>query len=224
MNLSQSDRNRKGVQWMKEFEIIEGNKEECGEKQQQKAAKMVDLWGRQYQNAVKDAFRRTSQVQYWFQDDLMKVAFIGVKWIIAYKNLRYWNNRVPNRVESLEEKNLMYQILDNLFKIIGYIRLKNLIITFPIEKEYDGDKWGCKDYFYTMNVLKKNNLENAVGRDEVFNLLWDYVNDDLRTVAVEYMNCISALHKEQTGESLIENGMEEILKPEKSEDEWEIIK
>lgn len=209
---------------MKEFEIIEGNKEECGEKQQQKAAKMVDLWGRQYQNAVKDAFRRTSQVQYWFQDDLMKVAFIGVKWIIAYKNLRYWNNRVLNCVESLEEKNLMYQILDNLFKIIGYIRLKNLIITFPIEKEYDGDKWGCKDYFYTMNVLKKNNLENAVGRDEVFNLLWDYVNDDLRTVAVEYMNCISALHKEQTGESLIENGMEEIFKPEKSEDEWEIIK
>ena len=209
---------------MKEFEIIEGNKEECGEKQQQKAAKMVDLWGRQYQNAVKDAVRRTSQVQYWFQDDLMKVAFIGVKWIIAYKNLRYWNNRVLNCVESLEEKNLMYQILDNLFKIIGYIRLKNLIITFPIEKEYDGDKWGCKDYFYTMNVLKKNNLENAVGRDEVFNLLWDYVNDDLRTVAVEYMNCISALHKEQTGESLIENGMEEIFKPEKSEDEWEIIK
>jgi hypothetical protein len=209
---------------MKEFEIIEGNKEECGEKQREKAAKMVDLWGRQYQNAVKDAFRRTSQVQYWFQDDLMKVAFIGVKWIIAYKNLRYWNNRVLNCVESLEEKNLMYQILDNLFKIIGYIRLKNLIITFPIEKEYDGDKWGCKDYFYTMNVLKKNNLENAVGRDEVFNLLWDYVNDDLRTVAVEYMNCISALHKEQTGESLIENGMEEIFKPEKSEDEWEIIK
>ena len=38
------------------------------------------------------------------------------------------------------------------------------------------------------------------------------------------MNCISALHKEQTGESLIENGMEEIFKPEKSEDEWEIIK
>lgn len=209
---------------MKEFEIIEGNKEECGEKQREKAAKMVDLWGRQYQNAVKDAFRRTSQVQYWFQDDLMKVAFIGVKWIIAYKNLRYWNNRVLNCVESLEEKNLMYQIFDNLFKIIGYIRLKNLIITFPIEKEYDGDKWGCKDYFYTMNVLKKNNLENAVGRDEVFNLLWDYVNDDLRTVAVEYMNCISALHKEQTGESLIENGMEEIFKPEKSEDEWEIIK
>lgn len=209
---------------MKKFEIIKSNKEECGEKQQQKAAKMVDLWGRQYQNAVKDAFRRTSQVQYWFQDDLMKVAFIGVKWIIAYKNLRYWNNRVLNCVESLEEKNLMYQILDNLFKIIGYIRLKNLIITFPIEKEYDGDKWGCKDYFYTMNVLKKNNLENAVGRDEVFNLLWDYVNDDLRTVAVEYMNCISALHKEQTGESLIENGMEEIFKPEKSEDEWEIIK
>lgn len=209
---------------MKKFEIIKGNKEECREKQQQKAAKMVDLWGRQYQNAVKDAFRRTSQVQYWFQDDLMKVAFIGVKWIIAYKNLRYWNNRVLNCVESLEEKNLMYQILDNLFKIIGYIRLKNLIITFPIEKEYDGDKWGCKDYFYTMNVLKKNNLENAVGRDEVFNLLWDYVNDDLRTVAVEYMNCISALHKEQTGESLIENGMEEIFKPEKSEDEWEIIK
>ena len=35
---------------MKEFEIIEGNKEECGEKQREKAAKMVDLWGRQYQN------------------------------------------------------------------------------------------------------------------------------------------------------------------------------
>lgn len=41
-----------------------------------------------------------------------------------------------------------------------------------------------------MDVLKEKGLDNAVGRDGVFDLMWDYENRDLREFTVFYMSCI----------------------------------
>ena len=92
-----------------------------------------------------------------------------------------------------------FNLIDTLFGIIGRIKLNSLIKIFPIDKTYDGDKWGCKDYFFTMDVLKEKGLDNAVGRDGVFDLMWDYENRDLREFTVFYMSCMSAMYKQQTG-------------------------
>lgn len=100
-------------------------------------------------------------------------------------------------------------MIDTLFGIIGRIKLNNLIKIFPIDKEYDGDKWGCKDYFFTMNVLKGKGLDNAVGRDGVFDLMWDYENKDLREFTVFYMSCMSAIYKQQNGVSFAEKFCED---------------
>ena len=100
-------------------------------------------------------------------------------------------------------------MIDVLFGIIGRIKLKNLIKIFPIDKTYDGDKWGCKDYFFTMDVLKEKGLDNAVGRDGVFDLMWDYMNNDLREFTVFYMNCMSAMYKQQTGVGFAEKFCED---------------
>ena len=44
-------------------------------------------------------------------------------------------------------------------------------------------------------------LDNAVGRDGVFDLMWDYENRDLREFTVFYMSCMSAMYKQQSGVS-----------------------
>ena len=56
---------------------------------------------------------------------------------------------------SFAVKEAGFNLIDTLFGIIGRIKLNNLIKIFPIDKTYDGDKWECKDYFFTMDVLKE---------------------------------------------------------------------
>ena len=77
-------------------------------------------------------------------------------------------------------------------------------ITFPITKDFDGHKWECKDYFYTMDVLSKMDMDKPVGRDNISDLLWDYQNDDLREAYVEFMCATSAIYRAQNGKGLAE--------------------
>lgn len=74
---------------------------------------------------------------------------------------------------------------------------------FPIKKTYDGQKWGCKDYF---SVVKY--IEEEIGWDKKissgFEFMLDYLNHDALFAAVKAMNIISDWHKRRTGESVIE--------------------
>lgn len=60
-----------------------------------------------------------------------------------------------------------------------------------------------------MNVLKEKGLDNAVGHDGVFDLMWDYMNNDLRKFTVFYMSCMSAMYKQQTGVGMAEKFCED---------------
>ena len=144
------------------------------------------------------------------QDELMKVALCGVKYIKCVADIERENQRLDanyNTPFAIKENG--FNLIDALYGIIGRIKLNNLIKIFPIDKEYDGDKWGCKDYFFTMDVLKKKGLDNAVGRDEVFDLMWDYMNKDLREFTVFYMSCMSAMYQCQTGVTFMDKFCED---------------
>lgn len=82
-------------------------------------------------------------------------------------------------------------------------------VIFNIIKDYDGAKWECKDYFFTMDVLREKGLDNAVGRDNVFDLMWDYENRELRKLTVFYMSCMSAMYQRQTGVSFMDKFCED---------------
>lgn len=140
----------------------------------------------------------------------MKVVLCGVKYIKYVADIERENQRLDSSYYTpFAVKENGFNLIDALFGIIGRIKLGNLIEIFPIDKTYDGDKWGCKDYFYTMDVLKEKGLENAVGRDSVFDLMWDYENRDLRDVTVFFMSCMSAMYKQQTGVSIAEKFCED---------------
>lgn len=155
-------------------------------------------------------FDKHKKLDDWSQDELMKVALCGVKYINYAIDIDSINHRLDNTYQTpFEVKQNAFNMIDALYSIIGRIKLKNLIKIFPIDKTYDGDKWGCKDYFFTMDVLKEKGLDNAVGRDEVFDLMWDYMNKDLREFTLFYMSCMSAMYKQQTGVGIAEKFCED---------------
>lgn len=190
---------------MNKFTVETGDKDTAELNRLTRVIALHDIWNRQYHNTVSSMFQKHKSIDDWSQDELMKVALCGVKYINYAIEIDAINHRLDSTYQTpFEVKQNSFNLIDALFGTIGRIKLKNLIKIFPIDKEYDGDKWGCKDYFYTMNVLKEKGLDNAVGRDGVFDLMWDYENRDLREVTVFFMSCMSAMYKQQTGVGIAE--------------------
>ena len=195
---------------MNKFIVETGNKDTAELKRLARVIMLHDMWNKQYHNIVSSIFQKHKSIDDWSQDELMKVALCGVKYIKYVADIERENQRLDlsdNTPFAVKENG--FNLIDALFGIIGRIKLNNLIKIFPIDKTYDSDKWGCKDYFFTMDVLKEKGLDNAVGRDGVFNLMWDYENRDLREFTVFYMSCMSAMYKQQTGFGIAEKFCED---------------
>ena len=104
---------------------------------------------------------------------------------------------------SLQESQTVFHLIDSIFCICGCLTLRNFMTTFPVDKEYDGERWGEKDYFYTMDVLKKMDLDKPIGRNELSELLWDYMNADLRHAYIEFTDAMSEIYRSLSTLSLL---------------------
>ena len=176
-----------------------------------KIVSISNAWERQYLGAInKVNIKENKTIQDLSQYELAKIGLSGVKYLCSLRNVNRENKRLGTGYkESLEESRIKFQVIDYIFTVIGCITLSNFVTTFPITKEYDGAKWETKDYFYTMDVLSKMDWDKPIGRDNMFDFLWDYVNDDLRNVCVEYMNAMSAVYRSQTGKGMMEQFCED---------------
>ena len=144
---------------MNKFTVTTGNKDTAELNRLTRVIMLHDIWNRQYHNTVSSLFEKYKSIDEWSQDELMKVALCGVKYINYAIDIDAINHRLDSTYQTpFEVKQNSFNLIDAIFGIIGRIKLKNLIKIFPIDKTYDGDKWDCKDYFFTMNVLKEMRL------------------------------------------------------------------
>ena len=78
---------------------------------------------------------------------------------------------------------------------IGRLPPMELLRMYPVTKEYDGEKWGTKDYFYTMDRLSRLPANKPIGdAQDVACLLWDYQNWDLSFLLLQWENVLGDLH------------------------------
>lgn len=197
---------------MGDFTVIQGSADIVDTNRIMRVLAFHDCWERQYYNSIYKAIteNKGKDIADYPQEDLMKIAFAGIKYINFVREIRRENARVgTDYKQTLEESQAVFQLMDAIFTVMGHIKLKNLITTFPIKKDYDGDKWECKDYFYTMDVLSKMDMDKPIGRDAMSELLWDYQNDDLRHAYVEFTCAMSAIYRSQTGKGIVEKFCED---------------
>lgn len=196
------------------FTVINGeNIEQEKANHAYKVARLSQLWERQYNNSILQAMEKNKGVEIsdYPQYDLMKIALSGIKFICSLRLVRRENDILKTGYKrSLEESQAMFQLIEAVFSICGYLTLRNFVTTFPIEKDFDGAKWECKDYFYTMEVLKDMDGDKPIGRDNISNLLWDYQNHELRHAYVEYTSAMSDIYRSQTGKGIAETWLEDM--------------
>ena len=60
--------------------------------------------------------------------------------------------------------------------------------------------------------------DKPIGRDELSELLWDYMNADLRHAYVEFTTAMSAIYKAQTGRGIAETWLDDLGIPTYTDD------
>lgn len=194
------------------FTIIPGEADRKNASKALRAIAFHDCWQRQYEIAVKNAVINNAgkEMKNYRQEDLMKLAFSAVKYINAIDEVHTICRRLDMEYNrTLREAQAAFTMMDLTVAVLGYINVCNLSTMFPVAKEYDGEKWCCKDYFFTMDVLNKMDWDKPLGKEGMLDLLWDYQNDDLRNFLSEYLSATSELYRAETGKGLAEQWCED---------------
>ncbi|MCC8025666.1 MAG: hypothetical protein LIP16_10250 [Clostridium sp.] len=125
-------------------------------------------------------------------DDLIWYIYLAVK-VYGKENQAEFNHAKAYK-SCLEIEN-RYQKLKQVMDTIGRLTPMELLRLYPVDKEYDGKKWGTKDYFYTMDRLRRLPADKPIGdAQDVAVLLWDYQNWDLAFLLLQWENVLGDLH------------------------------
>lgn len=124
--------------------------------------------------------------------NLSRYIYLAVK-VYGKENVAEVNH--TKAVKSCLEIESRYQELKRVMETIGRLSPVELLGMYPVDKEYNGEKWGIKDYFYTMNRLRRLPVDKPIGdAQDVACLLWDYQNQDLEFLLLQWQNVLGDLH------------------------------
>lgn len=194
------------------FTVIESTDEDKLQEMDRinKIAKLNEIWERYFFDMVMRYTKEYETLYKLPQDKLAKVGLAGIKYICSCRDVSRENFKLGiDEPKTSKQNQYRFQMIDSIFGVLSCLTLRNFVTTFLIEKYYKGDKWDCKDYFYTMEVLKDMDWDKPIGRDELSELLWDYMNVDLRHAYIEFTTAMSAIYRAQTGKGLAEQFFEE---------------
>lgn len=151
------------------FTVVSGDKSKIEDKQ----AKLEQL----YMKAFVRELATISAYSDWNQcrDHLKRAVFYAVK----YFSLERIDRRHSTEPRTLEQINADFSLLECVKMLMGQLTPREMMSMFPIEKEYDGEKFGCKDYYFTIEKLKDFDLDKTLGEEGLEDFLWCYWNDDL---------------------------------------------
>lgn len=124
-------------------------------------------------------------------DDLIKYVYMAVK-TYGKENSAEVNHCGTKSCLEVERR---YTTIKTAMEAIGRLTPKQLMHMYPITKEYDGERWGTKDYFHTVESLKRWPEDEPIGdARDIACLLWDYQNWDLSFMLLQWQNVIDDLY------------------------------
>lgn len=133
-----------------------------------KAAEKIDkhaLYESAFCNTLKDISYKPSPTV------IRKLIFYGVKMISTEPKPEYITEAEAAR---------RFQLAQDIKTLIGTLTPAEFTQIFPIEKSFDGDKCGIKDYFYTREFIRSLPRDEPIGDVEAVSCFcWEYHNREV---------------------------------------------
>lgn len=79
-----------------------------------------------------------------------------------------------------------FNLVEGVMGLLTFITPRKFASLFPITKEYDGKRWGTKDYFYTVQKMEEYGWDKKIS--DPFEFLWDFNNWDITHFVVNYLS------------------------------------
>ncbi|SHI91786.1 hypothetical protein [Parasporobacterium paucivorans] len=145
------------------------------------------------------------------KDNIKKLVYLNVKYVGAVNRAK----REEYDISFYEKSPIKrLDILNATLDLMGLLTPAELMEIFPICKEYDGERYGVKDYFSTMEAIKELGTDKPIGSDS-FSFLWDYRNMDVSRFLVELMSNMELMRMYQGKQSFMDYIMN--MEPEQKE-------
>lgn len=112
----------------------------------------------------------------------------------VHYGVKYINTMDEPKVLQRDSIELKLQYISIIRAFISELTPKELIQIFPIEKTFDGNKSGWKDYYYTMERINEIGMDTIIGK-QLDNLLFDYQNNELMTFLLTEISTVSDSRK-----------------------------
>lgn len=119
-------------------------------------------------------------------EEKKKMAIISVKYLI---------NRKWSEYLSAKEAEDTLSFIFMVDEYLGQFTPREFMQVFPVDKVYDGERYQSKDYFYTMNYLKSLDMDKPIGRENLSDFLWDYMNRTMLNFSMVKMDALSTMQR-----------------------------
>lgn len=184
-----------------------------------KRVRNMTMWCNQHRSVVEKAFKDYKTLAEMPQDILSRLVFCGIRYALSVEDYI----KIAKDMDGVADARVWFEYLNVIFETMGYMTIKNFVTTFPITKDYDGEKYGCKDYFFTVDMLKQYDPEERIGQERVKDFLFDYQNMDIHRTVIMQMCYTSKLYQQETGRNMAEEFLNDILSgPEDEENGFKI--
>lgn len=180
------------------FTVINGDGNKAGNKQ----VKLEELYMKAFSRELATIASCNDCNQ--CRDNVKRAVFYAVK----YYGLERIDRRHSGGSRTWEQVKNDFSLLAVVKALMGLLTPRELMSMFPISKKYDGTKWDCKDYFFTVEKLKDFDLDTPLGDEGLEDFLWSYWNDDLFSFDSVSFSIISNMYRSQTGKGIMEEWCE----------------
>lgn len=153
-----------------------------------------------YERAFIRFGKKLSENERYLEDNRDKILYILIKMI--GKETRNMTSQGSDYVYG------MFNLLSIVKEIVGEYTPRQFMRLFPIQKDYDGDKYQIKDYFYCMEYINRIGIDKPIG-EKATEFLMEYWNRDINFYMVTWMSIFSAMDIIQTGRDSMMDFFEE---------------
>jgi hypothetical protein len=164
-----------------------------------------------YKSAYDNVIRRLAlnQENTDISDTYAKMFFYGTRYItLKYESKKtgIFEKRILNYDELIED----FRFGDLMLETLGYLTLNQLMGIFPLDKEYDGEKYCCKDYFYATKHLKSINPDVLICKQfkDISDFTWIYWNRDIFELDSVLIEIASDIRRCEGQKGIMEEWME----------------
>lgn len=127
-----------------------------------------------------------------YKDYIKAAVFYGINYVNSINM-----DATPNEPE------IVFQTAHNIQRLIGRLTPREFMTIFPIRKTYDGERFKCKDYFYTMKTINEFGLDTLIG-NKADEFLWDYWNTKTSIFIVQMLSAMDKIRRQQGKQSMIQ--------------------